>query len=102
MRRGTYTHAVIKSSTPDTRIYYVFAWLGGRLQRVFLTLPGKFQGILLFTETDGEVADGKRLDYVLLAVLAAYILQNGFIECASDGKLEVGVMSQPHIREVLV
>ena len=48
------------------------------------------------------MADGKRLDHVLFPVLVAYILQNGFIECTSDGELEVGVMPQTHICEVLV
>ena len=31
------------------------------------------------TEADGKVADGKGLDNVVFAVLAAYVLQNGFI-----------------------
>ncbi len=54
------------------------------------------------TEADGKVADGKGLDNVVSAVLAAYVLQNSFIERTPDGELEVRVMSQAHICEVLV
>ena len=46
------------------------------------------------TEADGKVADGKGLDNVVFAVLAAYVLQNGFIERTPDGELEVRVMSK--------
>ena len=49
------------------------------------------------TEADGKVADGKGLDNVVSAVLAAYVLQNSFIERTPDGELEVRVMSPKRI-----
>ena len=46
-----------KSASSDACIDNVFAGCGSRFQRVIHSLPGKFQGIFLLTEADGEIVD---------------------------------------------
>ena len=102
MERIVYTYAVVKSAPSDTCVDNVFAGCGGGLQWVVHSFPGKLQRIFLLAEADGEIADGQGLHNVFFVMLRADILQDGFVQGAAGRELEIGVMSQTHVRKVLV
>ena len=57
VERIAYAYTIVKSASPDACIDNVLAGCGSRFQRVIHSLPGKFQGIFLLTEADGEIVD---------------------------------------------
>lgn len=51
---------------------------------------------------DSEVADRKRLYYIVFAMLTVYKLQDTLVDSPSYGKLEIRIMAELHICKVLM
>ena len=94
--------SVVESSVSDACIYHIFPWTGCRFQWIVFPFPSKFQCIFLFSEMDSEVADRKRLHYIVFAMLTVYKLQDTFVDSTSYGKLEIRIMTELHICKVLM